>query len=70
MKRQRNISHEEIRKIKRKNPNETEISNLPDKEIKEMVVRCPPNLRVSGIASLGENFYKELENIIKNQASK
>lgn len=39
---------------------ETEISNLPDKEVKETVIRILTN-RESGIVALRENFNKEKE---------
>lgn len=43
-----------------------DISNLPNKELKEMVIKMLTKLE-SDIEKLRENFNKEVESIIKNQ---
>lgn len=50
----------------KKNSNEMVISNLTDKEFKEMVIRMFNTLE-SRIEELRENCNEELENIIKNK---
>lgn len=50
-----------------KNLKQMEISNLPDKEFKEKVIRILTKIE-SGIKELMEHFNKELGSIIKNQA--
>ena len=50
-----------------KEPNKTEISNLPEKEFKVMVIKTLTELgRIMDENS--ENFSKEIENIKKNQS--
>ena len=53
-------------KTAEKNLNEMEISNLPDKEFKEMVIKMLTKLG-RRMEEHSENFNKELENIRKNQ---
>ena len=50
-----------------KNPNEMEISNLPDKRFKIMVIKRLTQLD-RRTEKHGDNFSKELENIRKNQS--
>ena len=54
-------------KTAEKNLNEMEISNLPDKEFKEMVIKMLTKLG-RRMEEHSENFNKELENIRKNQS--
>lgn len=49
---------------KKKNLNEIEISDLPDKEFKAMVIKMLSEIR-GAIHEQTENFNKEVENIIK-----
>ena len=53
---------------KRKKCNETQISNLPDKELKVMVIKMLTELR-RRIDKYGEKFNKETENIRKSNRS-
>lgn len=46
---------------------EMEVTNLPDKEFKEMVIRMLTKLE-GGAKELGETFNRKLESVIKNQA--
>ena len=50
-----------------KNPNETEINNLPDKEFREVAIRMLTELG-KRTDEHNENFKKEIENIKKNQS--
>lgn len=52
---------EGIRKIPRKNLTGMEISDMPDKEFKETVIKMLSKLR-SGMQICRKNFNKELEN--------
>ena len=49
-----------------KTPNEAEINNSPDKELKAIVVRMLTELG-KRINEFSENFNKQVENIKKNQ---
>ena len=51
-----------------KTPNESEISNVPDKEFKEMVIRMLTNLSERRMEELSENFNKDLENVRKKKS--
>lgn len=65
MKRCKNyLSNERTRKMcrKKEKPKEMDISNLPNKEFKEMVIKV-----LTKLESDIENFNKEVERIIKNQ---
>ena len=53
-------------KYSEKELNKTEISSLPDKEFKVMVIRMLTELG-RRMDEYSENFNKELENIKKNQ---
>lgn len=53
-------------KTQKKNFNETEISNLPDKKFKVMVIKMLTKLG-KRMNQHSENFKRELENIIKYQ---
>ena len=53
-------------KEQEKKPNETEINNSPDKELKVIVIRMLTELG-KRINEFSENFNKQLENIKKNQ---
>ena len=46
--------------------NETEISNMPDREFKVMVIKLFTGLE-KGVEDLKETFNKERENFLKNQ---
>lgn len=51
------LSNEETKSVRR-NPNEMEINNLPDKELKETVIRVLIRLE-SGTQELTEDFNEE-----------
>ena len=53
-------------KVTARELNETEISNVPDKELKVMVVKILTQLE-KRMKDLSEIFNKEIENIKKNQ---
>ena len=57
----------EWNKTPEENPNETEISDLPDKKFKETFIRALIKLR-KRMQGLSENFNEDLENIRKNQS--
>lgn len=57
MKTKEYLSNEETKSLKR-NPNEVEISNLPDRKFKEIVIRTLVKLE-NGIEELRGNFSKE-----------
>ena len=66
--RQRNMfQKKQQNKPPEKTPNETEISNLSDKEFKETVIRMLTKLG-RRMEEFSENFNKDLENIRKNQS--
>lgn len=54
-------------KTPEKNPNEMEISNVLDKEFKEMVIRMLNKLK-NTVEGLREHFNEEIENVKKNQS--
>ena len=56
-------------KTPQENSNETEISNLPNNEFTEMVIRMINKLE-NRIEEPREHFNKELQNVIKNQSKK
>ena len=63
MGRQRNLSHmKKQNKAPEKELNERETSNLPDTEIKTLVIRMLNKLR-RRVDELSEDFNKEIENI-------
>ena len=53
-------------KTSEKEVNEVEISNLPNKEFKVMIIKIPSELR-KRMNEHSENFNKELEHIKRNQ---
>ena len=53
-------------KVTARELNETEISNMPDKELKVMVIKILTQLE-KRVKDLSEIFNKEIENIKKNQ---
>lgn len=53
-------------KTSQKSLNEVEVSNLPDRTFKVMVIRMLIQLRIT-MDELSENFNKETENIRKYQ---
>ena len=64
----KNISQiKEQEKSLEKKKKEMEISNMPDKEFKEMIIRISTKLE-RWIEELRENLNKELKGIIKDQA--
>ena len=64
----KNISQiKEQEKSLEKKKKEMEISNMPDKEFKEMIIRISTKLE-RWIEQLRENLNKELKGIIKDQA--
>ena len=64
----KNISQiNEQEKSLEKKKKEMEISNMPDKEFKEMIIRISTKLE-RWIEELRENLNKELKGIIKDQA--
>ena len=67
MKRQRNLFQmKEQDKTSGKELNETEISNLPNKEFKIMIIKMFTNL--GRMDEQSESFNKELENLKRNQS--
>lgn len=54
-------------KTPEKKPNEMEISNVLDKEFKEMVIRILNKLK-NTVEELREHFNKVIENVKRNQS--
>lgn len=65
MERQRNVlQKKENHKISEKERNEMELSNMPDKEFKVMIIKMLTGVE-TGVEEPSEAFNKELENIKK-----
>ena len=68
MRRKKCVSRkEEVKTLKKKNPNEIEINNLPDKEFKTLVIRMLTEWG-ERIDEHSENFNRKLEHMKKNQS--